>query len=103
MPRPLAGELADLTQRFPRVRVVLLADRKLKPVEWLLREAGAVDVLFSLGDLPRLQPVLRRFWEQMPSLAAKFSRPSLVAIALAPTRPADLLTNDQLTTDQTDQ
>jgi len=61
------GRIADFTQRFPRVRVVLLADRKLRPVEWLLREAGAVDVLFSLCDVPRLQPVLRRFGEQMPS------------------------------------
>jgi len=64
--------LADLTQRFPRVRVVLLADRKLKPIEWLLREAGAVEVLFSLGDLPRLQPVLRRFREQMSSSQTDF-------------------------------
>lgn len=61
------ARLADLTQRFARVRVVLLADRRLKPVEWLLREAGAVDVLFSLAHLPRLQPVLKRFREQMPA------------------------------------
>jgi hypothetical protein len=63
----MCGRVAELTKRFPHVRVVLLADRKLKPVEWLLREAGAVDVLFSLGDLPRLRPVLRRFGVQMPS------------------------------------
>jgi hypothetical protein len=60
------GRVADFTKRFPKVRVVLLADRKLRRVEWLLREAGAVDVLFSLGDLPRLQPLLKRFREQMP-------------------------------------
>jgi hypothetical protein len=66
------GRLADLTQRFPRVRVILLADRKLRAVEWLLREAGAVEVLFSLGDLPRLQPVLRRFWDQMPRSQTSF-------------------------------
>ncbi|MCU0871561.1 MAG: hypothetical protein MUE50_04385 [Pirellulaceae bacterium] len=61
------GRVAYVTQRFPRVRVVLLADRNLRPFQWLLREAGAVDILFSLGDLPRLQPILRRFGEQMPS------------------------------------
>ncbi len=66
------ARLADLTQRFARVRVVLLADRKLKPVEWLLREAGAVEVLFSLADLIRLKPVLKRFWEQMPASRTTF-------------------------------
>jgi hypothetical protein len=66
------ARLADLTQRFARVSVVLMADRKLRPVEWLLREAGAVEVLFSLGDLPRLQSVLRRFWDQMPSSQTSF-------------------------------
>ena len=66
------GRVAHVTQRFPRVRVVLLADRKLRPFEWLLREAGAVEVLFSLGDLPRLQPLLRRFCDQMPSSQTDF-------------------------------
>lgn len=61
------GRMARLTSRFPRVPVVVLADRKLRHVEWLLREAGAVDVVYALSDLPRLRIVLARFQEQTPS------------------------------------
>jgi len=61
------GRLARLAARFPRVRVVVLADRKLRHVEWLLREAGAVHVVYALSDLPQLRTVLARFQEQAPS------------------------------------
>lgn len=60
------GRLIRLAHQFPRVRAVLLADRKLRHVEWLLREAGALDVVYAFSDLPRLRTVLARFREQAP-------------------------------------
>ena len=45
-----------LTAAFPRARVVVLGSRGLEAGQWLLREAGAVHVVFS----PRQwQPVVR--------------------------------------------
>jgi len=66
------ARLAGLTQRLPHTRVILLADRGLKHAEWILREAGAVGVVYALSDLPRLQPVLRRFREQLPNATPSF-------------------------------
>lgn len=91
----VCGRLADLTQRFPRARVALLADRNLRPVEWLLREAGAAEVLFSVGDLPRLRPVLRRFWEQMPRSRTSFRDQIWSRLPWSRHAPRDPLTTDK--------
>ena len=58
--------VAELTRRFRQVHVILLADRNLQTVEWLLREAGAAHVLFSPRDIVRLRPIIERFWTQIP-------------------------------------
>jgi hypothetical protein len=87
--------VAELTQRFPRVRVVLLADRRLKQVEWLLRETGAVHVLFSPGDLARLRPIFRRFWEQMPAARTTFREHVWSRLPWSRHSPRDPMTNDQ--------
>ena len=58
--------VAELTRRSRHVHAVLLADRSVKPLEWLLREAGAVHVLFSPREIIRLRPVWERFWAQIP-------------------------------------
>jgi hypothetical protein len=64
--------LADLTQRPQRVYAILLADRSLQKAEWLLREAGAVQVLFSPRDVLRLRPLWERFRVQKPSSRTTF-------------------------------
>lgn len=58
--------LAELTRRSRHVHAVLLADRSLKPVEWLLREAGGAHVLFSRREIIQLRPIWERFWAQIP-------------------------------------
>ncbi len=64
--------LAEVTGRFRQVHVVLLADRSLQTAEWLLREAGAVHVLFSPRDIIRLRPMLERFGTQIPPTRTTF-------------------------------
>ncbi len=73
LPRLMAG--------FPRARVVVLGQRALESAEWLLREAGAVHVVFSprqwqpivriaqrhLGAAPRPDDTdRRRIWRRLP-------------------------------------
>ena len=70
-----------LVAGFPRARVVVLGQRVLEPAEWLLREAGAVHVVFSprqwppvvhiaqrhLGAAPRPDDTDRqRIWRRLP-------------------------------------
>jgi len=64
--------LAELTRRFRQVHVILLADRSLRPVEWLLREAGAAHMLFSPRDIVHLRPLLERFLAQIPPSRTTF-------------------------------
>ena len=64
--------LVELTPRFPQVRAIVMADRSLRPAEWLLREAGAVHVLFAPDQWRRLRPVLRRFIDHLPPSPATF-------------------------------
>ena len=58
--------LAELAKRSRHVHAILLADRSLQKVEWLLREAGAVHVLFSPRDIVRIRPMWERFGAQIP-------------------------------------
>ncbi len=51
---PLVISMNRYRVRLPRVRAVVLADRCLAAGEWLLREAGAVHVVFSSRDLESL-------------------------------------------------
>lgn len=70
-----------LTAAFPRTRVVVLGNRALESGQWLLREVGAVHVIFSprqwqpvvriaqrhLGSAPRLDDTDRqRIWRRLP-------------------------------------
>lgn len=64
--------LAELTKRSRHVQAILLADRSLRKIEWLLREAGAVHVLFSPGEIIRLRPVWERFRAQIPPVRTTF-------------------------------
>jgi hypothetical protein len=64
--------LVDLTQRFPQVRVIVMADRSLRSAEWLFREAGAVHVLFAPDQWHRLRPMFRRFIDHLPPSPTPF-------------------------------
>ncbi|NLF69976.1 MAG: hypothetical protein GX575_13095 [Candidatus Anammoximicrobium sp.] len=64
--------LAEFHGRFRPWHVILLADRSLQGVEWLLREAGAAHVLFAPRDIVRLRPVWERFLAQIPPSHATF-------------------------------
>ena len=59
-------QVASLAHRRGRVRVIAMADRTLRPSEWLLREAGAVHVLYAPDEWARLRPLFRRFRDQLP-------------------------------------
>jgi hypothetical protein len=64
--------LADLTRQSPHVRVIVMADRGVRQAEWVLREAGAVHVLFSPDQWVRLRPLFRRFFDQLPASQTTF-------------------------------
>ncbi len=77
---PLVAAIKRLREKLPHVCVAVLAQRSLAEAEWILREAGAVHVVFSsrdLGPLIRLAnrhfdrrqaelPQDTRGWEQLP-------------------------------------
>jgi DNA-binding response OmpR family regulator len=62
----LLRRLLDLGQRFRRARAVVLAPRGHERLEWALREAGAVHVVFSPSDLPAVAGLLRWHLQQVP-------------------------------------
>jgi hypothetical protein len=64
--------LAELAWRSRHVHALLLADRSLRDLEWLLREAGAVHVLFSPRELVRVRPIWERFRMRMPPSRSTF-------------------------------
>lgn len=64
--------LAELTRQSPHVSAIVMADRSLSQSEWLLREAGAVHVLCSPNEWPRLRLLFRRFRDQSPASRTTF-------------------------------
>jgi hypothetical protein len=59
-------------RQFPQARCTVVAERQLEPVELLLREAGAVHVLFGMRDMQQLSRVAGKH-------AQKFRRPATLA------------------------
>ncbi len=62
---PLLVSMTRYRTRLPRARVVVLADRCLTDGEWLLREAGAVHVVFSSRNLGPLVRLMRRHFDRL--------------------------------------
>ncbi len=58
--------LIRATNRFPLARSVVVGTRDWCPYEWVLREAGAVDAIFSPRDLGRLTRLAKRHFESVP-------------------------------------
>lgn len=67
--------LADLGQKFPRTRAVVLADRSCASYEGLMREAGAVHFTTSPRESENLARLAKRHRETIPA-----SRASAVAL-----------------------
>ena len=68
----VSRRLAELTKHTRHVYAILLADRSLQNVEWLLREAGAVHVLFSPREIIRVRPMWERLRAQLPPSRTTF-------------------------------
>jgi hypothetical protein len=64
--------LVELTWQSPHVSAIVMADRSLSQSEWLLREAGAVHVLFSPDEWSRLRLLFRKFTDQLPASRTTF-------------------------------
>ena len=63
------SELAQLRHDFHRAPVAVVANRPLRRAEWILREAGAVHVVFSPRRLNTLcQMALRHFRVGTPQI-----------------------------------
>ena len=56
----LAAALPAYRAKLPGTRVVVVGCRRLAAAEWLMRELGAVHVIFSSRDLKPLIGILRR-------------------------------------------
>jgi hypothetical protein len=65
--------LQQYRARRPRVRVAVLADRSLTEAEWLLREAGAVYVVFSSRRLAPLVRLIRRHFDRVGMMPSRVS------------------------------
>lgn len=75
----LLERLLDLTRRFPKARAITFGSRALKPLECLVREAGATDVLLSprrIADAARLieRHVAQATGDQLPFRQAIWNR-----------------------------
>ncbi len=62
----LLHRLIDSKRQHPRARVAVVADRSLAGYEWLVREAGAVQLLVSRLRLGPLAGVAQRHLAQVP-------------------------------------
>jgi DNA-binding response OmpR family regulator len=62
----LLRRLLDLRSRYRRAQAIVLAERGLEPLEWVLREAGAVDVVFSPRSLAPTARLAQRYVQSVP-------------------------------------
>jgi hypothetical protein len=63
----LAARLRMLSSHGPHVCPVAAGQRRLRPCRWMLREAGAVHVVFSPRQLSDVVGLARRHWARAPS------------------------------------
>lgn len=69
----LAATLPKYLGKLPRARAVVVGERRLAAAEWLMRELGAVHVVFSPRAMSPLVRIIRRYMDrvskQQPSAA----------------------------------
>lgn len=58
--------LAELQSSFRHVRPMIVGDRKLRSLEWLMRDRGAVDVAFDVQRLRATARLLQRHLAAAP-------------------------------------
>lgn len=64
--------LAESRRCYPRSGAVVLTRREMRDCEWVLREAGALAVVFSPRDLPPLVRLAKYFCKQPSASSASF-------------------------------
>jgi len=64
--------LVESHRCYPQSGAVVLARRELRDCEWILREAGALQVIFSPRDLSSVVRLAHHFCEQPSPPAASF-------------------------------
>jgi len=62
----VAERLIEIAARYPAARVVLLTTRAMQHYEWLLREMGAVHLLFSVRQVDALIQIAARHFATVP-------------------------------------
>ena len=63
---PAASFIARACRSCPAARIVVLLDAEVNSAQPLLREAGAVEVLLSVGEMPALARLARRHLALVP-------------------------------------
>ena len=64
--------LLDLRSRYRWAQAIVLAERGFEPFQWALREAGAVDVLFSPRSLAATARLIQRHVHCVPPAEIDF-------------------------------
>ncbi len=64
--------LLDLGRRFRHAKAVVLAGRGLESYEWVMREAGAIHVLFSSRDLSAAARLVNQYMQGVSEPAVGF-------------------------------
>lgn len=64
---PLMAGLARMSREFPAARVAVATDRSTVGYQWLMREAGAIDVVNSPRRLAPLAAVVLRHLAEVPA------------------------------------
>jgi hypothetical protein len=62
----LIGRLSELGREYPGAAAVIVADRRLRPLEWLAREAGAVHFEVSPRRMAAIAALARRHLAAAP-------------------------------------
>ena len=62
----LIERLVDLTDHYPAARAIVCGQRRLRPYEWVVREAGAVEALFSPRRIERAARLVERHMASAP-------------------------------------
>ena len=62
----LLERLVDLTDHRPSARAVICGERHLRQYEWIFREAGAVEALFSPRRIDRAASLVERHLSLAP-------------------------------------
>jgi hypothetical protein len=69
----IAAFVAWVSERFSETRPIVLAERRLAPLEWRLREAGAAHFIVSPRQLGPLAEIVSRQARRLPASTLSWS------------------------------